>query len=65
VVDMENAPCRYPGDIITQHHPDHGYKFSKSAADMRGVTLWVEKPGCIKKGESAELHVPPVVTWQQ
>ena len=24
VVDMENEPCKYPGDVIDQHHP--GFK---------------------------------------
>lgn len=64
VVDMENAPCRYPGDIITRHHPDQGYRFAKAAVGKRGITLWVEHPGRIEQGESAQLHIPPVVSWQ-
>ncbi len=64
VVDMENAPCRYPGDIITKHYPDHGYRWGKAAVNMRGITLWVERPGRIEQGESAQLHTPPAVTWQ-
>ena len=64
VVDMENAPCRYPGDIIAKHHPDQGYRFAKAAKGKRGITLWVEHPGRIEQGESAQLHIPPVVSWQ-
>ena len=64
VVDMENAPCRYPGDIIKQHHPDQGYRFAKAATGLRGVTMWVEHPGRIAQGETAQLHIPPVVSWQ-
>ena len=64
VVDMENAPCRYPGDIISKHHPDQGYRFAKAAHNRRGITLWVEHPGRIEQGESARLHTPPVVSWQ-
>ena len=45
VVDMENAPCRYPGDIIEKHRPGQGKGFAKSAVGKRGVTLWVEREG--------------------
>ncbi len=31
VVDMENAPCRFPGDIIDQHKPGKGGAFPKAA----------------------------------
>ena len=41
VVDMENAPCRFPGDIIEQHRPGKGKLFAKAATGCRGVTLWV------------------------
>ncbi|MEE9332861.1 MAG: MOSC domain-containing protein [Granulosicoccaceae bacterium] len=64
VVDMENAPCRYPADIIARHHPDQGYRFARAAKGMRGITLWVERPGRIQQGERAQLHIPPAVTWQ-
>ncbi|MDH3658477.1 MAG: MOSC domain-containing protein [Alphaproteobacteria bacterium] len=59
VVDMENGPCRYPGDIIERHHPGKGRWFAKHARNKRGVTAWVEKEGVIKTGETVHLHIPP------
>lgn len=64
VVDMENAPCKYPGDIIERHHAGKGKRFAQAAIDRRGVTLWVERAGEIAVGDTATLHVPPPVTWQ-
>jgi len=36
VVDMENAPCRYPGDIIEKHHSGKRHLFAKAAQGLRG-----------------------------
>ncbi len=63
VVDMENSPCRFPGDIIEKHCPGKGRLFAKAALHLRGVTLWVERGGSIKCGEGVNLHVPPPVNW--
>ncbi|MFK7992492.1 MAG: hypothetical protein AB8B87_00035 [Granulosicoccus sp.] len=64
VVDMENAPCRFPGDVIEKHRPGFGGKFPKAALDKRGVTLWVERTGKLETGDILSLHIPPVCTWQ-
>lgn len=64
VVDMENAPCRFPGDILEQHYPHKGRRFTQAAEGYRGVTLWVERPGSLRLGDTLRLHVPPVVSWQ-
>ncbi|MEM0923975.1 MAG: MOSC domain-containing protein [Pseudomonadota bacterium] len=58
-VDTENAPCRYPADMIEEAHPGHGKGFVKAATHKRGVTAWVERPGRIEIGARARLHVPP------
>ncbi len=58
VVDMENAPCRYPGDMIERHHPGVGRFFAKRARGLRGVTAWVEREGRITAGEAFQLHAP-------
>ena len=63
VVDMENAPCRFPGEIIERHRPGHGAGFPKAALGRRGVTLWVERPGSLRVGDELALHVPPPVRW--
>ena len=63
VVDMENAPCRFPGEIIERHRPGHGTGFPKAALGRRGVTLWVERPGSLALGDELALHVPPPVRW--
>lgn len=64
VVDMENAPCRYPGEIIDQHKPGKGKGFAKAAVGRRGVTFWVEREGELKIGDTLSLHVPPACHWQ-
>ncbi len=64
VVDMENAPCRFPGEIIEQHRPGHGKGFPKAAVGKRGVTLWVERPGSLSVGDKLTLHIPPVCHWR-
>ncbi|MGI9509832.1 MAG: MOSC domain-containing protein [Geminicoccaceae bacterium] len=59
VVDMENGPCKYPGEIIDRHHPGKGSWFAKAARGKRGVTAWVEREGEIREGETLTLHIPP------
>ena len=59
VVDMENGPCKYPGEIIDRHHPGKGSWFPKHARGKRGVTAWVEKEGTLETGETVALHIPP------
>lgn len=64
VVDMENAPCRFPGEIIEQHAPGFGALFPKAAVNKRGVTLWVERIGSLSIGDELTLHIPPVCHWR-
>ncbi len=59
VVDLENSPCKYPGEIIERHHPGCGSLFAKAAVGRRGVTAWVEREGNINTGDSIQLYVPP------
>lgn len=59
VIDIENGPCRFPGDVIEQHHPGKGRAFPKAARGLRGVVGWVEKTGKLRNGERARLHIPP------
>ena len=63
VVDMENAPCRLPAEVIERHRPGHGEGFPRAAVGRRGVTLWVERPGSLAVGDELALHVPPPVRW--
>ena len=60
VVDMENAPCRYPGDIIERHHSGKRHLFAKAAQGLRGVTAWVERPGTLTVQDTLTLHIPTV-----
>ena len=50
VVDMENGPCKYPGEVIDEYFPGYGKRFPKAAQHLRGVTAWVEKEGNISLG---------------
>ena len=59
VIDMENGPCKFPGEIVERHHPGHGKRFTASALGRRGVTAWVEREGVIKAGATTTLHIPP------
>lgn len=58
VVDMENGPCKYPGEIIDQTFPGYGNRFPQAARHLRGVTAWVEKEGSIAVGETVSVHLP-------
>jgi len=64
VVDMENAPCRFPGEIIEQHAPGFGRLFPQAAVNKRGVTLWVERTGSLVVGDKLTLHIPPTCNWR-
>ena len=59
VVDTENAPCRFPAEVIDRHHPGSGPKFVPNAQHLRGVTGWVEREGWIRRGDSVAVHLPP------
>ena len=58
VVDMENGPCKFPGEIIDQYHPGRGHLFPKAAQHLRGILAWVEKTGTLTTGESVLPHLP-------
>ena len=64
VVDLENSPCKYPGEIIERHHPGKGELFPKAAYGRRGVTAWVEREGHITTGEAIKVHIPPQHIYQ-
>lgn len=59
VVDMENEPCKFPGDVIEETHSGFGKLFAYNARGLRGVTAWVEKEGAISEGDTIALHIPP------
>jgi hypothetical protein len=58
VVDMENHPCKYPGEVLEKIYPGKGRLFPKVALGLRGVTAWVEHPGTLRVGDSVAVHVP-------
>lgn len=59
VIDLENSPCKYPGEIIERFHPGSGSKFARAAVGLRGVTAWVEREGHIKTGDTIQVFMPP------
>jgi hypothetical protein len=59
VVDLENSPCKYPGEIVERHHPGFGKLFAKAAVGHRGVTAWVEREGHIDTSDAINLYIPP------
>ncbi len=58
-VDLENGPCKFPGEVIERVHPGFGKKFPAAARGRRGLTAWVERTGAIALGERCRLHLPP------
>lgn len=58
-VDMENAPCLLPAQVIENQRSGAGRFFKSAAKGRRGVTAWVEAEGSISVGERMRLHVPP------
>jgi hypothetical protein len=67
-VDGQNAPCRFAGESIAEHYPDHdanalALAFPKKAVGKRGLVGWVEKPGTIKAGETVTVQVPEQWIW--
>jgi MOSC domain-containing protein YiiM len=63
VVDMENGPCSDSGASIDKHQPGYGDRFSRAAADLRGVTSWVERQGSLAVGMECRLHIPIQRAW--
>jgi hypothetical protein len=64
VVDLENSPCKYPGEVIERHHAGKGNLFAKAAYGRRGVTAWVEREGKITTGDAIDIHIPPQHIYQ-
>ena len=63
-VDMENRPCLLPAKVIEQAAPGYGKAFKPAAANLRGITAWVEREGQIKVGDTVNLHIPGQRAWQ-
>lgn len=59
VVDLENAPCRFPAEVIERVHPGKGRAFPNKAKGLRGVVAWVERGGRISLDQRCRLHLPP------
>ncbi|MEM7439610.1 MAG: sulfurase [Pseudomonadota bacterium] len=65
VIDMENRPCKYPGEEeVEPLHPGKGKKLLSALVGRRGVTAWVEREGPLAVGDVFSLHVPGQRTWQ-
>ena len=58
VVDMENGPCKYPGEIIDGHHPGKGKAYPIAARGKRGFTAYVEREGQVRVGDTVEIFTP-------
>jgi hypothetical protein len=61
---MENAPCRFPGEIVERHLSGKGSLFARAAVSRRGITLWVERTGTLHLGDRLHLHIPPPCHWK-
>ncbi|MCE0507030.1 sulfurase [Roseivivax sp. GX 12232] len=64
VVDMQNRPCQLPAREIAEDHPEEAKTFRRAASGRRGVTAWVERPGCLRLGGALTLHVPDQRAWR-
>lgn len=64
VVDMENAPCHQPAQLMEEAFPGKGLAFPKKAVGLRGVTGWVAAEGTLAVGDTLALHIPPQRIYQ-
>ena len=58
IVDLENAPCRYPGEVIDSHHPGKGGLYPAAAKGKRGCTAFVEREGQVRLGDHVDVFIP-------
>ena len=58
VVDLENAPCKFPAEIIEGHHPGKGMSYPTAAKGKRGFTAFVEREGVAHVGDAVEIFYP-------
>lgn len=66
VVDGENMPCVFPGNVIQAQYPAIGglaHQFPKMAIHRRGVVAWVERPGLVTEGDRVVARIPPQVMY--
>lgn len=61
--DIENRPCVLPGREIEKDLKGFGAKFKPAAENRRGITAWVERPGCLALGQQLTLFVPDQPAW--
>ena len=59
IIDLENAPCRFPAEIIEARYPGHGLAFPQKARHKRGLVGFVEKSGQIREGDEIIVFIPP------
>ena len=58
VVDLENAPCKFPAEIIEGHHPGKGLSYPTAAKGKRGFTAFVEREGQVSLGDHVAVYFP-------
>jgi len=63
-VDIQNAPCHFPGLNIEKEVPGHGKGFKTAAKGLRGVTAWVEREGRLRMGDELRHFIPNQRGWQ-
>ncbi|CAB4962368.1 unannotated protein [freshwater metagenome] len=56
VLGGENDPCAITGRLVAAVHGTAPSAFTRAAAGKRGVTGWVERPGEIRPGDTAEIR---------
>ncbi len=63
IVDMRNMPCNLPAPGLDAAKPGTGQPFKAAAADLRGVTAWVQREGPVAVGDSLKLFLPTQPAW--
>lgn len=62
-VDGQNGPCKITGKVIAEQGGASdiartAIDFVRIAKRLRGLVVWVEKPGIIQRGEKVDARVP-------
>ncbi len=66
VVEGENMPCLFPGQVLQRQYPGIAglaSRFPKAALHQRGLVAWVERAGVIGEADEVRVAVPPQVIY--
>jgi hypothetical protein len=58
VIDAENLPCEFPGEVIAKYYHVKPIDFPKAAIHRRGLVGYVEREGEIHENDTVRVVIP-------